>query len=122
MSLKSSICDRVVALRNSVLILPVLIAFLSTSCIKETSLIGLGLVPPGDKIFTFYTDTITVYSSILKTDSIATYGILDFLFGSYKDPVFGLASSNIYTQFSYGYPGFRYGPNPKADSVILHIK
>jgi hypothetical protein len=122
MSLKSSLCNRVVSLRNSVLFLPVFVAILSTSCIKETSLIGLGLVPPGDKIYTFYTDTITVYSSILKSDSIATYGIFDFLFGSYNDPVFGISSSNVFTQFSYGYAGFRYGPNPKADSVILHIK
>ena len=122
MNLKSSLCDRVVALRNSVLILPVFIALLSTSCIKETSLIGLGLIPPGDKIQTFYTDTITVYSSILKLDSVSSYGIVDFIFGSYRDPVFGLASANVYTQFSYAYAGFRYGSNPIADSVILHIK
>ncbi len=130
MNLKSSLCDRIVALRNSVLILPVFIAFLSTSCIKESSLIGLGLVPPGDKIHTFYTDTITVYSSILRLDSVSSYGIVDFIFGSYVDPVFGLSSANVVTQFSFAFPGMRYGIDsykginlhPIADSVVMHLK
>jgi hypothetical protein len=119
---RTSLCDRVVALRNSVLILPVFIAFLSSSCVKETSLLGLGLVPPGDKIHTFYTDTITVYSSILKLDSISSYEIVDFVFGSYRDPVFGLTTANVVTQLSWAYAGFRYGPNPVADSVVMSIK
>jgi hypothetical protein len=117
-----SLCDRVVALRNSVLILPVFIAFLSSSCVKDTSLLGLGLIPPGDKIHTFYTDTITVYSSILKLDSISSFGVVDFIFGSYKDPVFGLTTANVVTQLSWAYPGFRYGSNPVADSVLMSIK
>ena len=114
--------DRVVALRNSVLILPVFIAFLSVSCIKESSLLGTGNIPPGDKIQTFYTDTINVYSSIVTIDSVASYHLAQALFGSYKDPIFGVSTANAVIQVSPLILKFRYGTSPVADSVILNIK
>jgi hypothetical protein len=119
---RRSLYDRVVALRNSVLILPVFFVILSVSCTKESSILGLGFVPAGDKIQTFYTDTITVYSSLLRFDSVTSYAIGNALYGSYKDPVFGVATANVITQISPYVQKFRYGTNPVADSVVLQIR
>jgi hypothetical protein len=122
MNLKSSLCDRVVALRNSVLILPVFLALFSSSCVKDSTLIGVDFIPQPDKIQTFYTDTITVYSSLTKLDRVASYGIVDFIFGSYQDPIFGQSTANVITEFSWPYAGYVYGPNPVADSVTMTIR
>jgi Domain of unknown function (DUF4270) len=117
-----SLCDWVVALRNSVLILPVIFIFLSFSCTRQSDMIGLGFVPPGDKIQEIFTDTISVYSSLLRLDSVASYNMGNAIFGSYKDPVFGVTTGNVVTQISPYWSNARFGVNPIADSVVMKIK
>ena len=107
---------------NFFLILLVGISVGLTSCDKS-SVIGLGVQPVSDLLSIGTIDTATIITKTEKVDSLRTDAALlytgDVVMGNYWDPVFGKASSSLYTQMllSYGSPDF--GQNAAIDSVVL---
>lgn len=105
------------------LIVPaLLILLLFLGCKKEDEL-GVDLVNlPGDMVGMNYTDTSTVLAWSTREDSLQTSGVFLHLLGSYYDPVFGKASSSIYTQARLSTNNVSFGTNPVGDSLVLTLQ
>ena len=82
---------------------------LATSCSRPTP-IGADLLEQ-DRANVLFTDTLDIIASTVSEDSVLTYSsdptrqLRVYLCGQLDDPVFGKASSEIYTQFRYGSTG-----------------
>ncbi len=105
---------------NRILIFAVLIV-LSVSCKKEPDLLGLDLIPDEELLSHEYTDTSTIIAYTLKEDTLRTDELSTSLLGSVNDPVFGVTTASIYTQFRMAALNISFGDNPVADSIILSI-
>jgi hypothetical protein len=97
------------------------LAIFSISCSKTTEKIGNGLLPEGDNIGVFYTDSVMIdcHSEIL--DTMATRGMTTILLGSMMDPVMGLTNANIFTQLHLSSTHHHFGADPVIDSVVLQL-
>lgn len=89
------------------------------SCNKEPDLIGLDLLPEGDRLnmSTFETSNIIAYS--VREDSLRTDNLASSLLGYMNDPIFGPVKASFYTQYRLPTNNFSFGDNPVADSMVL---
>lgn len=94
---------------------------LFAACSKPAGLIGVIVQPEDSKLKIGYTDTATVYAYSRPDDSIRTDELSVNLIGSNMDPVFGNTTASVYLQFMLENADHSFGPNPKLDSVILHL-
>ena len=97
------------------------LAIFSISCSKTTEQIGNGLLPSGDNIGVFYTDSVVMTCHSETIDSMTTKGMTTVLLGSMMDPVMGLTNANIYTQLHLSSTHQYFGSNPVIDSVVLQL-
>ena len=97
------------------------LAIFSISCSKTTEQIGNGLLPSGDNIGVFYTDSVVMTCHSETIDSLTTKGMTTVLLGSMMDPVMGLTNANIYTQLHLSSTHQYFGSNPVIDSVVLQL-
>jgi hypothetical protein len=99
--------------------------FTALSACSDPSTVGIDVVPDASGGNTFYTDTITIETTVIREDSLQTdEGIALFnLAGSYTDPVFGLSRASFYTQFRLpnNNANFSFGSSPVLDSVVLTL-
>jgi hypothetical protein len=91
------------------------------SCNKEPNLIGLDLLPEGDRLNMSFIDTSTIIAYTVKEDSLRTDELSTNLIGYIDDPVFGKTLGSVYTHFNLPTLNFSFGTNPVADSVILSL-
>ncbi len=99
------------------------ISIICFSC-NKSSLIGLDVQPENDLINALYQDTLTLVTQTIKEDSLRTDANAIFtigLIGKYIDPLFGEATSSIYTQLLMGSNAPSFGQNPLCDSVVLSL-
>lgn len=100
-------------------------AMAGVSACSDPSTVGIDVVPDASGGNTFYTDTITIETNVIREDSLQTdEGIALFnLAGSYTDPVFGLSRASFYTQFRLpnNNANFSFGSSPVLDSVVLTL-
>lgn len=89
------------------------------SCNKEADLIGLDLLPPGDKLNVSYMDTTTIVAYSVYEDTLRTDVLSYAMIGSIYDPVFGKTSANFYTQFQLSANAPDFGTSPVCDSIVL---
>ncbi len=94
--------------------------FTFSSC-NKSSILGLEVQPPNDLIGADYQDTLTLHTQTVKEDTLRTSGLSTLLLGKYLDPVFGEASSSIYTQLRLVANAPTFGVNPRCDSVRLSL-
>jgi len=108
----------------------VLISLLISSCTKEFSPIGKGLLSEQDMLSMGYTDTIKINAYSILSDSIYTrnlgienqQGSIYYAHvGSMYDPIFGRTTANLYTQLSLNDDTVTFGTNPKFDSAFLYL-
>lgn len=92
-----------------------------SSCSKPAGLIGVVVQPDGAKLKIGYTDTTTIFAYSKPEDSIKSSQLDVNLLGSNMDPVFGNTTASIYMQFMLENADHDFGPNPKLDSVVLHL-
>lgn len=92
-----------------------------SSCNKEPNLIGLDLLPEGDRLNMSFIDTSTIIAYTVKEDSLRTDELSTNLIGYIDDPVFGKTLGSVYTHFNLPTLNFSFGTNPVADSVILTL-
>jgi len=104
---------------NYLFILTILFAVLTSGCKKDFEKIGLGLQPEQDNLKVQFCDTTTVIAYSVLVDSVNTSGLTSNLLGSIMDPVFGLSTASIYTQFKLTTAAPDFGENPVLDSLIL---
>lgn len=91
-----------------------------TSCKKDSG-VGSDVLPQGDLLNAFVTDTTTVLSSIKLRDSVLSNSVAYYTLGSYNDPVFGMTKASFYTQVVLPGNGANYsfGSGFALDSVVL---
>jgi hypothetical protein len=75
--------------------------FLFSSC-KDPAKLGKDLQPNDHPVDVFFTDTVQAKTSALLIDTnISSYNSGYIFAGVYQDPVFGIVSSEAYTQFKF---------------------
>lgn len=102
----------------------------TTSC-NEPSLIGADVID-SDRPDVVFTDTLTLFTSSVRDDSIRTFDDLNllttYLCGNFEDPIFGISEAEINTQLRLtGTPdpaNFTKipGGNAKLDSVVFVLE
>ncbi|MBR3710284.1 MAG: DUF4270 family protein [Bacteroidales bacterium] len=97
------------------------LAIFSISCSKTTEKIGNGLLPEGDNIGVFFTDSVVMTCHSQTIDTMATKGMTTVLLGSMMDPVMGLTNANIFTQLHLSSTNQHFGSDPVIDSVVLQL-
>lgn len=110
---------RLAILRN--LTLFALFASLISSCTKELSPIGMGLLSDQDLLSMGYTDTIQITAYSIPEDSVYTHNLTLAQVGSMYDPIFGRTTVNYYSQIFLSTASTRFGTNPGLDSAFLYL-
>lgn len=106
------------------LILSVSVLIIFSSC-NKASVIGLDVQPENDLINAEFQDTLTLLTQTVVEDTLRTDGNLGYgglgLIGKYIDPVYGEATSSVYTQLRMYANAPTFGTLPQCDSVILSL-
>lgn len=106
------------------LILSVSTLIIFSSCNKP-SVIGLDVQPENDLINAEFQDTLTLLTQIVPEDTLRTDGNFVYtgigLIGKYVDPVFGEATSSVYSQLRLPANAPAFGTLPQIDSVVLTL-
>lgn len=100
----------------------VAIFFALQGCKKDPQKLGFGVQPDSDLINVFTTDTASVVSYSQRIDSISSSNAPLTLFGSLKDPVFGITTAAFSTSFRLVSVAHSFGDNPGVDSLILSLR
>ena len=102
----------------------IILLFLVSSCKKDKDIIGLEVQPAGDQLNVLFIDTSTLITSTVKEDFVRSDENISNLLGSYVDPVFGYASSSVYTQFRLITNDVNFGNPSKlvVDSIVVSLK
>ena len=91
------------------------------SCNKEPDLIGLDLLPEGDRLNMSFTDTSTIMAYSVREDALRTENLSSNLLGYLNDPVFGSTKASFYSQYRLPTNNFSFGDNPVADSIVFTL-
>lgn len=102
-----------------ILILSGIILF--TACKKENNNVGIDIQPPNDQLGVLSTDTLSIYAYSRRVDSVKTDETSTSLLGSIFDPIFGVSTANIFTQFRLSQTAISFGENPVVDSLMLTL-
>jgi hypothetical protein len=91
------------------------------SCNKEPDLIGLDLLPEGDRLNMSFTDTSTIIAYTVREDSLRTDELSNNLLGYLNDPIFGNVQASVYSQYRLSGNNITFGENPVADSIVFTL-
>jgi hypothetical protein len=116
---KFPILKRTAILRTATLFSLLIVLF--TSCTKELTPIGLGLLEPVDLLKLGYTDTVQIRAYSIPEDSVYTRNLSYAQIGSMYDPIFGKTSASLYSQIFITTSRLRFGTNPVFDSAFLYL-
>ena len=108
-----------IILRNTLKFLALVLIF--SACTKEPDSLGTKTQPPSDRLHYGIDTTITLTAYSLIEDSVRTDETSMNILGSYWDPVFGITTASIYTQFRLATAGHDFGTNPLVDSLVLRL-
>ena len=97
------------------------LAIICLACNKTTTNIGNGLLPEGDDIGVYYTDSVRIDCHSMVIDSMTTKGMAAFLLGSLLDPVMGRTDAGFFTQLHLSSTHHSFGANPVIDSVVFQL-
>jgi hypothetical protein len=109
----------------------VFLAFISSliySCINDTGILGLGIIPPSDNMLVNFDTSLTFNSFTIYDDSVRSdEGVLNpstsyNLLGSYIDPVFGMTKADFITQILLSSNNVNFGENLTIDSIVLRMR
>lgn len=91
--------------------------FIFSGC-KNSSSVGLD-VDPNIALNSKFIDTSTVFTKLMKQDSVVSNGTNNSVLAYFKDPVFGTTTSNIAVALSLPTANYTFGKNPVLDSAVL---
>jgi hypothetical protein len=98
-----------------------LFSLLISSCTKELSPIGIGLLSDVDLLSMGYTDTVQITAYSVPEDSVYTAKLNYTQIGSMYDPIFGITTANFYSQIFLTKSRTRFGTTPVFDSAYLYL-
>lgn len=98
-----------------------LLILLFSSCTKELSPIGIGLLEPIDLLKLGYTDTVQIRAYSIAEDSVYTRNLSYAQIGSMYDPIFGKTSASLFSQIFITTSRLRFGTSPVFDSAFLYL-
>ncbi len=101
--------------------LPTAIVFFS-GCEEPIQGIGKEVLPPGDIIETYYTDSLEIEFRTIRLDTINSYNSEYQLVGNYVDPQFGRISASTYTQVLSRTSPIVGDPDLLYDSLVLNLQ
>ncbi len=105
---------------SSIVCILMMLGIVFVSCNKP-SVIGLAVQPSSDKFHVGYTDTVSLITYCIYTDSVRSSNPTVNLLGSYVDPVFGKVSASFYAVADLLKFNNDVGTSPIADSMILSM-
>jgi len=113
-------------IHNIKIICLVFFTFILTSCNKNEEL-GIEVHPGEIKINAAVKSDFSITAYSLLQDSVlcasvssgTMYYTLYNLLGSYTDPIYGITTASIYSQFLLSNNNVNFGINPKLDSMVL---
>ena len=94
---------------------------LVSSCTKELTPIGMGLLNPQDMLSQGYTDTIQINAFSIPDDSVYSLKLSYAQVGSMNDPIFGITNATFYSQLYTTTTNVRFGTSPVFDSAFLFL-
>ena len=97
-----------------------LFIILFISCNKNEE-IGFETQPQQNSLHVIFEKSISIFAYSVLEDSVRTDKTILNLIGSYKDPVFGITTAGMYTQFRLTTTSVNFGNNPICDSIILSL-
>ncbi len=106
--------------KNAFLIL-LSVLFFSISCKKENNEIGSDVIGNRSGFDIQVTDTFTVISYSSVADSVDTRFASYYMLGQMNDPVLGISTSNLVTQFLYPVSNFTFS-GMTIDSAVVQLR
>lgn len=100
-----------------------LIIFLLIACNKKPARVGLGIQPTNQELFVIFDNSSGLLTHSIREDSVRTdvNVIKTGMLGSMIDPVFGMTTSELFTQFRLSQNGHNFGDSPILDSMIISL-
>jgi hypothetical protein len=99
-------------------LLTLLISLFILSGCQETESIGLD-VDASTAINGSFIDTLSIYASTVKEDSIITNSLEQYPLGYLNDPIMGKTTADIAMSLTLDPPGLSFGTDPVLDSAVL---
>lgn len=97
------------------------VILINTSCKKENNEIGSDVIGNRSGFDVQVTDTFEVITYSSPADSVDTRFLSYYMLGQINDPVMGVTTTNIVTQFLYPVARFTFG-DQTIDSVVLQLR
>jgi hypothetical protein len=91
-------------------------------CQNDPNSIGLNLKDRDDLLNAIFTDTITLNAYSELEDTLNTTNLISNFLGFIRDPVFGITSTGIFTQFIPQGNSVNLGISPQLDSIVLTLR
>ncbi len=101
----------------------ILLISISTACNKKPDQVGLGLQPASAELSVIFDNSSGLLSHSIREDSVRTdvNVIKTGMLGSMMDPVFGISTAEIFSQFRLSENGHNFGTGAILDSLILTL-
>ena len=90
------------------------------SCKKPT--LDDSELAPEDELNVRFTDTLTLWTSIVREENISVKNAIYKALGAMDDPVFGKTFASFYLQFELDESPLDFGDNPVLDSIVLTLR
>ncbi|MCK5839093.1 MAG: DUF4270 family protein, partial [Bacteroidales bacterium] len=102
------------------ILITIALMLILSSCNKKPEALGLDLVD-NNPLGVEFNDTVSIVAFSVFEDSARTDELSTVLLGSIFDPVFGITTTNIYSQLSLTAVSPDFGTNPLCDSMVMAI-
>jgi hypothetical protein len=96
------------------------LALFTISCNKNEE-IGSSIQPQENLLDVVFVSDIPITAHSVLEDSVRTDETILNMIGSYNDPVFGVTTAGMYTQFRLTTSAVSFGTTPVCDSVVLSL-
>jgi hypothetical protein len=104
------------------LFLSIALLWVSQSCKKDISSIGMNIKDSEDLLGCTFTDTITLTAFSILEDTLYTTNRTTQLLGYLQDNTFGSTTAGIYTQLVPTGRDVSFGNSPQLDSIVLTLR
>ena len=96
------------------------VVMLFSACKKDWNELGSQLVVSGDfELFSFNNQEINI--SVVKEDSLRSLNSSTSYIGYLNDPLFGITTASLYTEFRIPSTDVDFGQSAQADSIVLSL-
>lgn len=109
---------RVAILKPALFFICVIVLF---SCKRPEQDVGIEVLPQEDYLNVQQTDTVTLFVTTVKEDSLRSDEVSSSLIGNHFDSEVGLTKASFYSQIRLSAPDIDFGSNPVCDSINIYL-